>query len=76
MNLSDLSVIALAGILVSPPLSAAGSAPPVISSKWETVECTGKPHARHEAAFIAVGSGSRGGKLELDTMETLVLPTH
>jgi N-acetylneuraminic acid mutarotase len=45
----------LVAILLSAPLGAAASsaAPAPI---WQTVETIGKPHARHEAAFVGLGS--------------------
>ncbi len=50
-----VALLALAPLSLLPAQSSESPAAPAISTKWETVECTGTPHARHEAAFIAVG---------------------
>lgn len=49
------AIIALAGVFSAITLTAVEAKPAAIPSKWQIVETTGKPHARHEAAFIGTG---------------------
>ena len=53
MRRSISLAIFAAALPVAPP--AAGSSPATVPT-WQTIETVGKPHPRHEAAFVALGS--------------------